>query len=362
MKVKDLTNVALILFVSLSIAANWLNWGPLVVFLCSALSIIPLSLWLSTATEKVAIVTGPAVGGLVNAIFGSATGLIVALVALKEGLVDIVKASITGSILCDLLVFMGLAMLAGGLRYKEQEFKPIFARVNGSSMLLAVTAIALPTTVIYTSKVVDPIAIRNLSLIDATVLMIVYGLTLLFSLKTHSYLYDVSLVIETELGSSCEIETDKPDLKLWIGVLLASTVALALESELFVGTIDSGTKGLGLTPLFIGVIILPLVSDVAGVVISVRLAIKNNMDLAVATATGNSLLVSLFMAPILVLVGQFIGQSMDLNFNLFEVVALAIAVTVTNLISFNGRSHWLDGTLLLATYIVLGAAFYYHPA
>ena len=361
MKIEDLANVALIIFIPLSIAANLLNWGSLAVFGCSALSIIPLSVWLSTATEKVAIVTGPAVGGLVNAIFGSATGLIVALVALKEGLVNIVKASITGSILCDLLVFMGLAMFAGGLRYKEQEFKPIFARVNGSSMLLAVTAIALPTTVIYTSNVVDPIAIRNLSLIDATVLIIVYGLTLLFSLKTHSYLYDVSLVIETELGSS-PTETDKPDLMLWTSVLVASTVALALESELFVGSIDSGIEGLGLTPLFIGVIIVPLVSDVAGIVISVRLAIKNNMDLAMATATGNSLLVSLFVAPILVLVGQFIGQSMDLNFNLFEVVALAIAVTVTNLISSSGRSHWLDGTLLLATYIVLGVAFYYHPA
>jgi Ca2+:H+ antiporter len=255
-------------------------------------------------------------------------------------------------------------MLAGGLRYKEQEFKPILARVNGSSMTLAVTAIALPTMVIYTSNLVDANSIRNLSLITATILILVYGMTLLFSLKTHSYLYEVGLAEEDEE----EMEADNnpthhlPKLSLWIVVLLLSTVVIAFESDLFVDVVAAETTRLGLTPLFTGVILLPFITDVAGYVTVIRLSVKNQMDLTVSTVTGDSLLIALFVAPVLVFVGQFLGQPIDLNFNPFEVVALVIAVALTNLISFGGRSNWLDGTLLLATYIVLGVAFYYHPA
>jgi Ca2+:H+ antiporter len=354
----------LLVLLPLSVAAGFLHWGNTYVFIYSGLSIIPLSIGLSTATEKVAVVTGPSLGGLINAIFGSATVLIIALVALKEGLVDIVKASITGSILSDLLLFLGLAMLTGGIRYKEQGFKPILARVNGLSMTLAAIAIALPTLVINTSNMINQIIINQLSLIVATVLIVVYGLTLLFSLKTHSYLYDVSLAIED--GSKPIEETeekyDKSYLWFWIVILLVTTSVVAFESELFVSVIDSVTDKLRLTPLFTGVILLPFISDVAGVVTVIRLALKDKMDLVVATATGDSLLVSLFVAPLLVLTGVIMNQGMDLNFNPFEVVALAVAVTVTNLISFSGRSNWLDGTLLLATYIILGVAFFYHPA
>jgi len=355
--------VFLLILVPLSLAAYLLNWGKNFIFIYSILAIIPLSIGLSIATEKVAIVTGPTLGGLVNAIFGSGTTLIIALVALKEGLVDLVKASITGSILSDLLLFLGLAMLMGGIRYKEQEFQPILARVNGLSMTLGVIAIALPTLVINTSNLVDPKAIEQISLIVATVLMIVYGLTLLFSLKTHSYLYDVSLAIEAESNPLEAKEFTDHDQRLWvwIGILLLMSVGIAFESELFVKYLNSVIDGLGLTPLFTGVILLPLIGDLAGIVTVVRLALKNKMDLTVATATGDSLLITLFVAPLLILVGAKMNQEMDLNFNPFEVVALAVAVIVTNLISFSGRSNWLDGTLLLATYLILGVTFFYHP-
>jgi len=253
-------------------------------------------------------------------------------------------------------------MLAGGVRYKELEYQPILARVNGSSMTLAACAIALPTMVIYTSNVVDAIAITNLSIVVATVLTIVYGLTLLFSLKTHSYLYDVGLAEGEDSELSDTDHSKMPSLKLWLPVLLVSTIAVAFESELFVGVVGSAIQGLGLTPLFTGVILLPLISDIPGIVTVTRLALKNKIDLTVSVAMGDSLLISLFVAPCLVLVGQLMGQDMDLNFNPFEVVALAVAVMVSNLISFSGRSSWLDGILLLATYIILGVAFYYHPA
>jgi Ca2+:H+ antiporter len=364
MPLKTLIPLILLVFIPISIAANFLHWGDTAIFTTSAIAIIPLSIWLSTATEKVAVVTGPSVGALVNALFGNATELIVAFMALRRGLVEIVKASITGSILGALLLLLGMAMLAGGLRYKEQDFKPIVAKVNGSSMTLAAIALALPTMVINTSNIVDTETIRNLSIVVSVILILVYGLTLLFSLKTHSYLYEVGLSDELELD--CDLAGDHqsqfPKLWLWVGVLLLSTVAVAFESDLFLDAIEPETQRLGLTPLFTGVILIPLISDVAGCLTVVQLSLKNQMDLTVATATGDSLLIALFVAPVLVLVGQAIGQPIDLNFNPFEAIALAIAVTVTNLISFGGRSNWLDGTLLLATYVVLGVAFYYHPA
>lgn len=364
MAIKNLVSLGLLIFVPIAIAAEKLEWGALTVFGLSAIAIVPLAIWLSTATEEIAVSLGPSIGGLLNAVFGNATELIISLVALKEGLVEIVKASITGTIVSNLLLAMGLSMLLGGLRYKEQEFQPVVARVNGSTMTLAVIAIVLPATVITTSNVVEPAAISHLSLFVAAVLILVYGFTLVFSLKTHSYLYDVG-VAELE-GEGAQEHSDqgehgKPNLGFWVGILVAATIGVAVISEIFVGAVEEATAGLGLTPLFTGVILLPLVGGAAEYVTSVRVAIKNNMDLSVSVAMGSSLLVALLVAPILVIVGQLIGQPMDLNFNLFEVVAVAIAVIIANLISLDGRSNWLEGLLLLATYSILGAAFYFHP-
>lgn len=362
MSIKNIISLGLLIFIPISIAAERLEWGSLTVFITSAIAIVPLAIWLSTATEEVAVVAGPSIGGLLNAVFGNATELIIALAALRSGLIDIVKASITGTIVSNLLLVMGLSMFLGGLRYKEQEFQPIVARVNGSTMTLAVTAIILPAMVIYTSSGVEQIAIERLSITVAIVLIAVYAMTLLFSLKTHSYLYEVGLADLEEQSKETTETPHKPNLKLWLGVLAVSTIAVAFESEIFVGAVEEATKGLGLTPLFTGVILLPLVGGAAEYVTAVRVAIKNNMDLSVSVAMGSSLLVALLVAPILVLIGQAIGQPMDLSFNLFEVVAVAVAVAVANLISLDGRSNWLEGMLLLATYTVLGAAFYFHPA
>jgi Ca2+:H+ antiporter len=363
MSTKNLISIGLLIFVPIAIAADKLEWGALTVFGLSAIAIVPLAIWLSTATEEIAVTLGPTIGGLLNAVFGNATELIIAIVALKEGLVDIVKASITGTIISNLLLVMGLSMLLGGLRYKEQEFKPVVARVNGSTMTLAVIAIILPATVITTSNVVEPGAIENLSVFVAGVLIAVYAFTLLFSLKTHSYLYDVGVVeLEGEAAIAAgEDHHEKPNPWFWSGILVAATVGIAFVSEIFVGAVEEATAGLGLTPLFTGVILLPLVGGAAEYVTAVRVALKNNMDLSVSVAMGSSLLVALLVAPILVLIGLAIGQPMDLNFNLFEVIAVAIAVVTANLISLDGRSNWLEGMLLLATYAILGASFYFHP-
>ncbi|BAU42579.1 calcium/proton exchanger [Leptolyngbya sp. O-77] len=361
MLLKRFPALVLLVFIPISLLAHGQDWGDAAVFVTSALAIAPLAVFLSRATEELALALGPTVGGLMNAVFGNATELIISLAALRQGLVDLVKASITGSILGDLLLVLGLAMLLGGLKYKEQSFEPIVVRVNGSSMTLAVTAIALPTIVINTSHVVDAQDITSLSIFVAVVLMLVYGLTLVFSLKTHSYLYDVCKAKQDPLLLTDEVDGRSP-LWVWVVVLLLATAGIAIESELFVGVVEEVIADWALTPLFTGVVLLPLLGDVSGYVTAVRVAMKNNMDLPVSVAMGSSLLVALFVAPVLVLVGQAVGQPMDLDFNPFEVSSVAIAVFIVNLISLNGRSNWLDGTLLLATYAILAAAFYYHPA
>ncbi|MDB9524530.1 calcium/proton exchanger, partial [Oscillatoria sp. CS-180] len=235
----NITNIisfGLLLFIPVAIWAERAEMDPLVVFVVSAIAIVPLALWLSTATEEVAVITGPTIGGLLNAVFGNATELIIALVALKAGLVGVVKASITGSLLANLLLVTGLSMLIGGLKYKEQTFASIVARINGSTMTLAVTALVLPALLIKTSTVVEPKTILNLSVTVAVVLIVVYALTLLFSLKTHSYLYDVGMkdldvAPEEAAGESNEAE-EKPNLWLWVGVLFAATIGVAFVSEI----------------------------------------------------------------------------------------------------------------------------------
>ena len=354
----------LLLFVPISIAAHFLEWGAAVVFITSCIAIVPLAAWMGTATEEIAVVAGPTLGGLLNATFGNATELIIALIALNAGLVSVVKATITGSIIGNLLLVMGLSMLLGGLRYKEQDFQPIVARVNASSMNLAVIAILLPTAMDATSVGLSEVTIQRLSIAVAVVLILVYGLTLLFSMKTHSYLFDVGMADMENLAESNlapEEPEHKPNLWLWVGVLLVVTLFVAGESELLVDTLEEATSELGLSALFTGVILLPVIGNAAEHATAVTVALKNKMDLSVSVAVGSSMQIALFVAPVLVLAGWLMGKPMDLNFNAFELVAVVVSVLIANSISSDGKSNWLEGTLLLATYLVLGFAFFFHP-
>ncbi|NEQ23176.1 MAG: calcium/proton exchanger [Microcoleus sp. SIO2G3] len=354
---------ALLVFVPISIAAHFLEWGSSVVFITSAVAIVPLAAFMGTATEEIAVVAGPSLGGLLNATFGNATELIIALIALNAGLVNVVKATITGSIISNLLLVMGFSMLLGGLRYKEQDFQPVIARVNASSMNLAVIAILVPTAVDATSAGIGESTLQKLSVAVAIVLILVYGLTLLFSMKTHSYLFDVGIagMDEEESKLAKEDSEEKPNLALWIGVLLVVTLLVAGESELLVETLEEATSQLGLSTFFTGVILLPVIGNAAEHATAVTVAMKNKMDLSVSVAVGSSLQIALFVAPVLVLAGWFMGQPMDLDFNPFELVAVAVSVLIANSISSDGNSNWLEGTLLLATYTVLGLAFFFHP-
>jgi Ca2+:H+ antiporter len=357
MSIKNIIFTVLLLFIPISLAAHFLEWGDLIVFITAALAILPLAAWMGTATEEITVVVGPGIGGFLNATFGNATELIIALVALNAGLIDVVKASITGSIISNLLLVMGLSMLLGGIRYKEQTFESVVARVNASSMNLAVIAILLPTAMNYTSIGISEATVQNLSLAVAIVLILVYGLTLLFSMKTHAYLYEVGIAeIEED-----EVTHEKPNVWLWSGVLLVCTLLVAWESELLVDSLEVATSKLGLSALFTGVILVPIIGNAAEHATAVTVAMKNKMDLAMSVAVGSSMQIALFVAPVLVIAGWIVGQPMDLDFNPFELVAVAVSVLIANSISSDGKSNWLEGTLLLAAYTVLGFAFYFHP-
>ena len=377
MLIKNLIFYGLLIFVPISIAAEYLGWGELVVFITAGLAIIPLAGWMGQATEEIAVVLGPSWGGLLNATFGNATELIIALIALNEGLVNVVKSSIVGSIISNLLLVLGCSMLLCGIKYKEQNFQPVMARVNASAMNLAVVAILLPTAVGFAPDTsVAAGTLQHLSDAVAIVLIGVYGLTLLFSMKTHTYLYDAGTadfadsdeaiaIAATPNDSPPAVESVEaahpPNLKLWVAVLVGATLIVAAESELLVNALEPATEQLGLSPLFTGVILLPIIGNAAEHATAVTVAMKNKMELSVSVAVGSSLQIALFVAPILVLAGWLLDKPMDLNFDELELVAVAVAVLITNSISSDGRSNWLEGTLLLATYAILGLAFYFRP-
>ena len=361
MTLRTKVSLGLLLFVPVSIAAERLNLGEGAVFVTSALAILPLAVWLSTATEELALALGPSIGALLNALFGNATELIIALTALRAGLVEIVKASITGTVVANLLLALGLSMLVGGIGRQEQRFQPVVARVNGTAMSLAVVAILIPSLT-GMGDGGHGLGTQRFSTFVAWVLLLVYGLTLLFSLRTHSGLYAVA---EAELGEGRAVEqgeealAHKPPLLPWLGVLVAATAGVAYESELFVGVVEEVTAELGLSALFTGVVLLPLLGGVAEYLTAITMARKNKMDLAVSVALGSTLLVALLVVPLLVLLGPLLGHPLDLNFELYEWMAIATAVVVSNLVSLDGRSDWLEGVLLLAAYVILAAGFYF---
>ncbi|MEB3325090.1 MAG: calcium/proton exchanger [Cyanobacteriota bacterium] len=373
--------LGLLVFVPLSIAAERLEMGEGAVFLTSVLAILPLAVWLSTATEELALALGPSIGALLNAVFGNATELIIALTALRAGLVEIVKASITGTVVANLLLALGLSMLVGGIGRQEQRFQPVVARVNGTAMSLAVLAILIPSL----TRMGDGghgVGTQRFSTFVAWVLLLVYGLTLLFSLRTHSGLYDVAEAdlaedpgapgaethgaethgAKTVTHGAGETAPHKPPLLPWLAVLVAATAGVAYESELFVGVVEQVTTKVGLSALFTGVVLLPLLGGVAEYLTAVTMARKNKMDLSVSVALGSTLLGALLVVPILVLVGPLLGHPLDLNFQIYELVAIATAVVVSNLVSLDGRSDWLEGVLLLAAYVILSAGFYFQSA
>jgi Ca2+:H+ antiporter len=347
---------ALLLFVPVAFAVKFLHLGgDLWLFITSAAAIIPLAKILGTATEELALRVGSGIGGLLNASFGNAVELIIAFFALQKGLYDIVKASITGSILGNVLFVLGLAIFLGGLGREKQTFNRTAAGVGATQFTLATLALIIPAAFVITSPGSENNTLlkEQLSIGVSLILLGSYAAQLIFFLRTHKHLYTEEEQMEMH-GQVWSIPHS-------IGVLVGATVLVGFMAEMLVESVGHLTEEFDLSELFVGVIIVALIGNAAEHLTAVLVAMKNKMDLAVNIAVGSSLQVALFVAPVLVLVGFFIGRPLDLVFNLFEVAAVVVTMFVVNSITQDGESNWVEGFQLLAAYAILGIAFFFHP-
>jgi Ca2+:H+ antiporter len=348
----------LLLFVPAAIIAEFLHASPVVIFALSALAIVPLSGYLGRATEEIAAYTGPTLGGLLNATLGNLAELIIAVLALRAGLVTLVKASITGSILGNLLLVLGAAQLAGGLRHKTQRFSMALAGLSVSLLTVAVIGLVIPA--LYHATHIDPTRAftRRVSVGVAAALIVGYGLSLLYSMGTHRSVFGESREVAVE--SHAQEHGARWSLGRSIAVLLLSAGTVGWLSEMLVGSTEEAIKHIGLNEVFVGLIVVPIIGNAAEHSSAVMMAMRNRMDLAVSIAVGSSAQVALLIAPVLVFVGLAIGQPMDLAFSTFEVISVALAVAVANSVVRDAESHWLEGAFLLLVYVMLGVAFFYY--
>lgn len=346
----------LLIFVPVSIAIELLGLPKIWLFSTSAIAIIPLAGLIGSATEQIAHRTGPGIGGMLNATFGNATELIIAFFALRAGLHEVVKASISGSIIGNILLVLGLSMLLGGWKRDKQFFSRISAGANSAMLFLAVVALVMPAVfdlaVFGTLERSTP-DIESLSLLVAVVLIITYFASLIFSLKTHKHLI-TSVPTEPEPVLLSSFNS--------ILLLLITTVITAVEAELLVDGISEATVALGMTEFFVGVIVVAVIGNAAEHSSAVLMAMKNKMELAVAIATGSSTQIALFVAPVLVFASFLLGQPLSLVFNAFEIVGVALSVLALTIVSLDGESNWFEGLQLVAVYIVLAIVFYFVPA
>ncbi len=334
-------------------------------FVVSALALIPIAGWMGHATEQLAHRMGEGIGGLLNASFGNAAELIIALMALRAGEIEVVKASITGSIIGNLLLVLGASICAGGLKFKRQTFNKTAARASCTALMLAAFALVIPTVFHFAAARAGgwtPLAEQRLSLAIAFVLLATYGAMLWFSLVTHKQLFVGG---DADIGAKADEADDHEDpwpVAKAVAVLLLATFGVAWLSEFLVGAVEAARHSLGVTEVFVGVIIVAIVGNAAEHSTAITMALKNKMDLALGIAVGSSLQIALFVAPVLVFASYLFPHQLSLEFTLPEVVAVVIAAFVTTQISGDGESNWLEGAQLLALYVILGVLFYFLPA
>ncbi len=350
----------LLVFIPITLALEHMSGIPApLVFFSAALSIVPIAALIVQATEQIATRTGDAVGGLLNATFGNAPELIISLVALRAGFLDMVRASLIGAILANLLLALGIAFFVGGLRYHDQKYNPAATRAYSTMMFLAAVSLAVPSAF---SRYFAPEGIvrqeKLLNIAIAGLLLLAYGLYLLFSLKTHAGAF---ASVETEEGGGGHSE-EHWGVPRAIGTLLVASVLAAWMSEVLVGAAEETGKELGMSQTFIGIVLLAIVGGAAESGSAIAMARKNKMDLSVGIALGSCIQIALFVAPVLVFASYFIApQPLDLAFNRAEIGCLFIAVLIGGMISSDGQSNWYKGVQLMTIYAIFALMFYFIP-
>jgi Ca2+:H+ antiporter len=338
-----------LLLVALSVPPQW-------ILLASAAALIPLAALIGESTEALAAHTGPRIGGLLNATLGNAAELIISIVAIREGLLELVKASITGSILGNLLLVLGLSMVAGGMRHGVLSFNRRQAMSDSIMLVLAVLALGVPSLFTQaTEGIASPIHIEVLSLGVALLMIVIYVMGLIYSFRRlPSPLTRPST--ETVVGDG------HWPLRVSLIVLVVAVAGTVWMSELLVRQVEPVVIGLGISEFFLGVILVPIVGNVAEHLVAVTVALKNRMSLSVEIAVGSSLQIALFVAPLLVFLSLLMGNPLTLVFNRFELIALAGGVLVAALVSSDGEANWFEGAELLAVYLMLALAFFFLPS
>jgi Ca2+:H+ antiporter len=340
----------LLLFVPAAILADFVfEADPVLVFILSAAAIIPLAKLIGTSTEELAVHTGPKVGGLLNATLGNAAELIITIFAIREGLLDLVRASITGSIIGNLLLVMGLSLVLGGLKNGIQSFDIRNASMSATLLLLAVAALMIPS--LFDVAIQDNQAAElGLSEGVAVVMIVLYVLYLVYTFTQGGD--------NTAAEAAGEVHHAKWSARFAVGVLVAVTLGVVLMSEILIGAVEHVTEELHLTEIFLGVIIIPLIGNIAEHLVAVQVAYKNRMELSMAISLGSSLQIALFVTPVLVFISLLFDDTLLLVFSNFELIALFAASTIAVFVAHDGESNWFEGAMLLGVYVMLGIAFY----
>jgi Ca2+:H+ antiporter len=350
---KNLLNLnTLLIFGVIAVILRATGGGDVAIFAASALAIVPLAGLIGEATEEVAARTGPQIGGLLNATLGNAAELIITIFALREGLVQLVRASIVGSILGNLLMVMGFSILLGGLTHGIQKFDRRRAAMNGTLLMLAFLALAIPS--LFDSTFVASQQFKSERLLSegiALVLIGLYAASLVYSLVSH----------RGEAAAEESHHAPKWSPRTALIVLAGATLGIVVMSEFLVSTVEPVVNKLGWSELFVGVIIVPIIGNVAEHLVAVQMALKNRMEISITIAVGSSLQIALFVAPVLVFISLLFKDKLVLAFSLPEVIALAAASIVAALVAEDGESNWFEGLMLLGVYLIIGLAFFLLP-
>ena len=332
--------------------------APTVIFFAAALSIIPIAALIVASTEQLAAKTGDAIGGLLNATFGNAPELIISVVALKEGYLSMVRASLVGAIIANLLLALGLSFLLGGLKHRNQKFNPVATRTYSTMMFIAAVSLAVPSAfsrVFAPTEVIRQEQLLNIGI--AILLLTVYALFLLYSLKTHKVEFESVEGSGEDGHHGAEWSVPRALISL-----IGASVLAAFMSEMLVGAAGGTGKQLGLSEIFIGIIFLAIIGGAAESGSAIAVARKNKMDLSLGIALGSSIQIALFVAPLLVLASYVVApQPLELSFNRAEIGALGIAVLIGSLVSRDGQSNWFKGVQLITVYAIIALMFYMIP-
>lgn len=343
----------LLVFVPLAVIAELAHANPAIVFVTAALAVIPLSGLMGDATEELAARTGPRIGALINATLGNAAELIITIFAIRAGLLELVRASIIGSIIGNILLVLGASILLGGLKHGVQKFSPAQAGLSGTVLILSSVVLVVPALF---SAAIEPnkVAVEELSLLTAAVILGIYVLYLIYTLRSPKAAGDP---LEREAAHAPHMS-----VRMAAALLIGSTALIALMSEFLVGAVEPMTAQLGISEFFVGIILVPLIGNIAEHVVAIEVAQKDKMDLSLGISIGSSIQVALLVAPLLVFISLLMGNPLTLEFNGFELIALLASCVIAALVSIDGRSNWLEGALLLALYAILALAFFFLPS